>query len=39
MDFSDSMHSIVKHCFPYAMITIDSSHVHKDCCNAMLHSV
>ena len=23
MDFSESMHSIVKQCFPYAMITID----------------
>lgn len=35
MDFSESMHSIVKQCFPYAQITIDRFHVQKDCCDAM----
>ena len=35
MDFSESMHSIVKQCFPYATITIDRFHVQKDCYDAM----
>ena len=35
MDFSESMHSIVKQCFPYAVTTIDRFHVQKDCCDAM----
>ena len=35
MDFSESMHSIAKQCFPYAQITIDRFHVQKDCCDAM----
>lgn len=30
MDFSDSMHTIVKECFPYATITIDRFHVMKE---------
>lgn len=35
MDFSESMRSIVKQCFPYAVITIDRFHVQKDCYDAM----
>ena len=35
MDFSESMHSIVKQCFPYAVITIDRFHVQKDCNDAL----
>ena len=35
MDFSESMHSIAKQCFPYAIITIDRFHVQKECCDAM----
>lgn len=35
MDFSESMHSIVKQCFPYATITIDRFHVQKDCNDAL----
>ena len=35
MDFSESMHAIVKQSFPYATITIDRFHVQKDCCDAM----
>ena len=35
MDFSESMHSIVKQCVPYATITIDRFHVQKDCYDAM----
>lgn len=35
MDFSESMHAIVKQSFPYATITIDRFHVQKDCCEAM----
>ncbi len=35
MDFSESMHSIVKQCFPYATITIDRFHVQKDCLEAV----
>lgn len=35
MDFSESMHAIVKQSFPYATITIDRFHVQKDCSEAM----
>lgn len=35
MDFSESMHFIVKQSFSYATITIDRFHVQKDCCEAM----
>lgn len=35
MDFSDSMHSIVKECFPNAVITIDRFHMQKLAIDAM----
>lgn len=35
MDFSESMRSIVKQCFPYAEIVVDRFHMQKLCCDAM----
>ena len=35
MDFSDSMHAIVKACFPNARITLDRFHMQQLCTNAM----
>lgn len=35
MDFSESMHSIVEQCFPYATITIDRFHVQKEAGDSM----
>lgn len=35
LDFSESMHSIVLQCFPYAQITIDRFHMQRLCYEAM----